>query len=770
MRASRRRAAALAAVLLLGLAGSAHGVTARTRTFQSRFRTEQGKEWQVHVDHDSGRPYFFDKETGTSTWDDPRTTPDGDSGAGASSRSGGLLGSLFEPGEVKFTGGGLGGKSRRSSKRAAREAEETRSWFGLFPSSRASSPLGASDDDYGELDADQRRSAGGWSESSLARRRRVGTGGAKRNAGHDENTGRMRLDDDDDDIRDGDDDAAKSTARSFSYARAPFARGAVAVTLVASATSVVVLCVAAVARVVDRAGKGGVGYSRRDATFLGETAREIRFAVAKSTRRKRARLESSFAFAQTVLMETFGSLAEMRLGRGAVAFAAGARKIEKSASIASLAQFCVLSHHLVESAERVAETLESASIDAYRGVGSEGGHRRAPSLDATGARLPWLALVSASLVTLALHGVAPRRCVALALAENAARGPTLGAAFDVCARAFSSRLTGEAPAFGVMTDAALALKRLACWACTGVVLSRLGRRERARVRRKVSTGALDGSAAASDDEDDEEDEDAEDEIGVAARDAVVSVSRARHRSPPAPTTKSFAKTQSRGASAALLAARGLLAATFLSAGAARVYEPAAFASHPSLFGDALVLVKLALAVPLAAGHRVGATTRAAAACLALEAFSRFGGSSAGRAKRPASARAHLAADVACAGGLVLLRAMGGRTRAPRRRNGSDATRLRRTVEEAFEKHAARLRIRRIPFGARVGACPRPTGSRSRAPTSAPRGDRASPSPCTSPCPTDSRSSVPTSALRGGRPSPRTCTSPCPTGSRSRAPT
>ena len=110
MRASRRRSAALAAVLLLGLAGLTHGVTARTMTFQSRFRTEKGKEWQVHLDHDSGRPYFFDKETGTSTWDDPRTTPNDDAGDDASSRAGGLLGSLFEPGEVKFTGGGARGK------------------------------------------------------------------------------------------------------------------------------------------------------------------------------------------------------------------------------------------------------------------------------------------------------------------------------------------------------------------------------------------------------------------------------------------------------------------------------------------------------------------------------------------------------------------------------------------------------------------------------------------------------------------------------------
>ena len=648
MRASRRRSAALAAVLLLGLAGLTHGVTARTMTFQSRFRTEKGKEWQVHLDHDSGRPYFFDKETGTSTWDDPRTTPNDDAGDDASSRAGGLLGSLFEPGEVKFTGGGLGGKSRRSSKRAAREAEETkRSWFfpgwkKLFPSSRASPP-GASDDDYGELDADQRRSAGGWSEPSSARRRRVGTGGAGTKAGHDENTGRMRLDDDD---ARGDDDDAESNARTFSYPRAPFARGVVAVTLVSSATSVGVLCVSAVARVVDRAGKGGVGYSRRDATFLGETAREIRFAVAKSTRRKRARLESSFAVAQTVLMETFASLAEMRLGRGAVAFAAGARKIEKSAELASLAQFCVLSHHLVESAERVARFLEHRAI-----AGTEGENNRLSSLASTQTAClpPVTALVAASLVTLALHGVAPRRCVALALAENAACGPTLRAAFGACARAFSSLpsfVTGASShRLGAMHDAALALKRLACWACTGVVLSRLGRRERTRVRRKVSTGALDGSAGASDDEDDEDDEDG---AGV---DGDAFASRARHRSPPAPSARKR-KTQSRGASAALLAARALVASAFLAAGAARVYELGTDPEFDGTLGTLLPLAQLALAVPLAAGYGVGATARAAAAFLALEAFSRFD-------FRSARARAHCAADVACAGGLVLLRAMGG---------------------------------------------------------------------------------------------------------------
>jgi hypothetical protein len=252
-------------------------------------------------------------------------------------------------------------------------------------------------------------------------------------------------------------------------------------------------------------------------------------------------------------------------------------------------------------------------------------------------------LASAALVTFALHGVAPRRCVALALAQDAAFGPTLGAA--IAAFAFPFR-TGDASEIGAVGDALLlALKRLACWACTFVVLSRLRRRERTRVRRKVSTGSLDGSFLASDDED-EDDEDEDDDDGD------VVVSRARHRSPQAPTAGRIVKTQSRGASAALLASRALVAATFVAACAARVYESNDVSRDDTVMSDALVLVKLVLAVPLAAGYEVETTSRAAAACVALEAFFLFD-------LRDARRRAHVAADVACAGGLVLVRAMGG---------------------------------------------------------------------------------------------------------------
>ena len=66
--------------------------------------------------------------------------------------------------------------------------------------------------------------------------------------------------------------------------------------------------------------------------------------------------------------------------------------------------------------------------------------------------------------------------------------------------------------------------------------------------------------------------------------------------------------------------------------------------------------------------------------------------------------------------------------------------------------------------------PRPTGSRSRAPTSAPRGGRPPPRSRTSTRPTGSRSRAPTSASRGGRAPPRSRTCTRPTGSRSRAPT
>ena len=61
-----------------------------------------------------------------------------------------------------------------------------------------------------------------------------------------------------------------------------------------------------------------------------------------------------------------------------------------------------------------------------------------------------------------------------------------------------------------------------------------------------------------------------------------------------------------------------------------------------------------------------------------------------------------------------------------------------------------------------------TGSRSRAPTSAPRGGRPSPRIRARLRPTGSRSRAPTSAPRGGHPSPRSCTSTRSTGNSPRA--
>ena len=70
---------------------------------------------------------------------------------------------------------------------------------------------------------------------------------------------------------------------------------------------------------------------------------------------------------------------------------------------------------------------------------------------------------------------------------------------------------------------------------------------------------------------------------------------------------------------------------------------------------------------------------------------------------------------------------------------------------------------------RSSTCTRSTGTRSRAPTAASPGDLRSPPPRTSPSPTDTRVGAATEAPPGGLPA-RACTRARPTGTRSDAPT
>ena len=76
----------------------------------------------------------------------------------------------------------------------------------------------------------------------------------------------------------------------------------------------------------------------------------------------------------------------------------------------------------------------------------------------------------------------------------------------------------------------------------------------------------------------------------------------------------------------------------------------------------------------------------------------------------------------------------------------------RPLQHIWPPHATRAHVSR------------PTGSRSRAPTSAPRGGRPSPRTRTSSCPTGSRSRASTEAPGGGRPPRHARTCPHPTGS------
>lgn len=63
-----RRVALIA--LLVGLAASASGAP----TYRATFTAPDGRVWQEHVDHDSGKTYFYDSLRRESTWTDPRVS------------------------------------------------------------------------------------------------------------------------------------------------------------------------------------------------------------------------------------------------------------------------------------------------------------------------------------------------------------------------------------------------------------------------------------------------------------------------------------------------------------------------------------------------------------------------------------------------------------------------------------------------------------------------------------------------------------------------
>jgi uncharacterized membrane protein YphA (DoxX/SURF4 family) len=653
MRASRRLSAALAVSLLLVFAGAVDGVTARTRSFQSRFRTEQGKEWQVHLDHNSGRPYYFDKETGKSTWDDPRETKN-EIERGVGSEPSGVFGSLFETGKVKFTGGGLGGRSRRSKKRAAIERNtevQTSSWVEWF---RGSEEVVTDDfSDYGDVrPSDSRKLARGSSARETANGVTAsGRHRAREDGRYRKDIGWMDLNVDGEDARW--DVHQPPKKKPFARARAPFIHGVVVMSFTAAITSGVIFGSTVLSRVIDRTGAGSVGYASAEATFLGEVTRETLGFARRFVSKTAANVESLFAFAQVVIVETLTCLTELDFPGAGRTVLRAAREIDLFPGTRALAVFCVLMYHVGESAERYGEYAWRLLFWKYAEAEAQtrGGHGDFPNAfvsgfsrdetqgkrleDALGSfsdvgldtsrfakppgGIPWMSFLATVAVTCALHGVSPRRCVVFALAKDVFHlvlGPSL--------------MTNARP----VVDLESLAKRSACAAFTGVSVAYFRKKERAKATREGPSGALNG-VDAFDDEDD--------------IDSCILGKRE-------PKRLFF----SRWTSIALLAARVCFASVFVVAAFPRVPSPRSKNLEGRIVRGtaAASLIKGALAASLTLGYEVSATSGLSALVLMFDSCARRGFWTSGGFD-PEGARTHFAADAACAGGLVLLRAMGG---------------------------------------------------------------------------------------------------------------
>jgi hypothetical protein len=68
-------AALVVSLFLLCLASavpkSDEATTARLKRLAKLAKVKKAKAWEKHIDEGSGNPYWYNKETGESTWEDP---------------------------------------------------------------------------------------------------------------------------------------------------------------------------------------------------------------------------------------------------------------------------------------------------------------------------------------------------------------------------------------------------------------------------------------------------------------------------------------------------------------------------------------------------------------------------------------------------------------------------------------------------------------------------------------------------------------------------
>ena len=580
------------------------GPAVSKRTYRGSFQLD-GVPWQRHRDPKSGKEYYFNVATKESVWDDPRRAAreteeargGGPSGAGPSGAG---------PSGAGPSGDGPSGEPPRVVKRPGEAPRDP------------------------ESVVDRRHPAEKWygSGDQTARRPMDAREAFQRKA---EARERVR--------------AAKKFDRARQAAGAPpaptrhggpfFVSGVVAVAVLATVSSAIAWLVRSIASVRAMRGPGG---TQDDTEPL---AVELRALATAQLRKWFARAEERTRRRRREWNELVADVTRSRSARDAYAkISCAIANAERAPELATVGRFLIAVYYFNLCADKYGEY---AWRWRYREYAERYGLTNLASdtfgdTAVTPSGFPWIAAFVVTCTTMMCQGVHPTRCSLFMLAYDVM--DNIGLFLDVFA-------TGKT----ALNE--LAMKKIAMFGCTCLLVAH-------HVKDGAGGGAKGGDQGGRGDandpfaalamDDDPFDTAGDGNTGRRRRDERVGAKK----------------------SAALLAARCAMAALFFFVGSAQIKRIVArdfalFSSRkqttPLAGGyrdghdNNWLLLEFALATPLAVGWGGHAVTRALTLTLFAEAFGcwRFW---APRTFRPDHARAHFVTNLACGGGLMLLRAFG----------------------------------------------------------------------------------------------------------------
>lgn len=592
------------------------GPAVSKRTYRGSFQLD-GVPWQRHRDPKSGEEYYFNVATKTSAWDDPRRgareteetrrgNPSGAGPSGAGPSDAGPSGDtprvVKPPGDAPRVV-----KPPRDPKSAADRRDPAEKWYG--------SGDHASRRPTDAREAFQRKAEARERVRAAKRLERA----ARKAAG-----------------------APPAPTRHGPF----FASGVVAVAVLSVVSSVVAWLVRSVRSVHARRGPGGT-QAAAGGDGTDPLAVELRALAAAQLAKWFARTEERLRRRAREFNALVADVASSRSFPDALAkISCAIANAERAPELAAVGRFLIATYYFNLCADKYGEyawrrryweyaerygltnNLSDGLSDKFSGVAA-----------VTPSGFPWIAAFVVTCTTMMCRGVHPVRCSLFMLAYDVM--DTVGLLFDV----FATRREA-------LNE--LAMKKIAMFGCTCLLVAHFAKGDgRGGAKRGDGSDANDPFAGlAMDDPFDDGGATGDPFDGWRRRDA-------------------FGARKS----AALLAARCAMAALFFFVGFAQIrrivardfalFAPSSDAGGRTLEAGAYrdghdnnwLLLEFALATPLAIGWGGHVVTRALTLTLFAEAFGcwRFW---APRTFRPDHARAHFVTNLACGGGLILLRVFG----------------------------------------------------------------------------------------------------------------